>query len=149
MKEGTALSTTDTMGLGYSGGNLPSEDELSSADAGADAADESRFLRHHQREHRTKRQIEMSQEAAEAFGGVLLRSVDWHAVDRDAQKVGRALGALKQATDPVRRQLSAEVAISPVLFEELMKAQEDMMAVVTEALGSMKGIVETARKTAH
>ena len=91
----------------------------------------------------------MSQEAAEAFNSVLLRSVDWHAVDKDSQKVGKALGALRQATDPVRRQLSSETEISPVLFQELMKAQEDTLDVVTEALDDMRGTMEAAQKSAH
>merc|ERR1719456_1806926 len=101
MREKTALATTNTIGLGFSGAKLPEAAKAEGAEAKKD--EESRFLTSKQApDRRSKRQLEMSQEAAEAFSSVLLRSVDWHAVEKDSQKVGKALGALRQATDPVR-----------------------------------------------
>ena len=70
------------------------------------------------------------------------------AVERDAGKVGRALGALRQATDPVRRQLGSEGDVSPALFSELMRAQENMLDTVNEALDSMQHTFEHARTSA-
>jgi hypothetical protein len=149
MREKTALATTDSIGLGFSGAKLPGTEGADTKEVAEDDK-ESRFLANQQTvDRRSKRQLEMSQEAAEAFNSVLLRSVDWHAVDKDSQKVGKALGALRQATDPVRRQLSSETKLSPVLFQELMKAQEDTMDVVTEALDDMRNHMDAAQKNAH
>merc|ERR1719199_632322 len=82
MRETTALATSDTIGLGFSGASHL-EDTAAAQAAAEQEAEESRFLKkqHERQGRRTAHQVEMSQEAAEAFGGVLLRSVDWHSAE--------------------------------------------------------------------